>query len=191
MKSKSKLHGSSGGSSLPILLTMAGVGVVMFGLIIWLLFSGLSSSNLSMLKSKRPNDKNKLEVIDFSGSKVYGDLRPISMTNMFLEDVFLYFEDEEAGSFIARIAVDEKAMVEASDGHRFYATLENSVERLTSIIIRHGVDDYFITSTNKNYPTARNEYVKYHLDAMRTTRPHPNVKLTNFPVSTAVAAKFV
>jgi hypothetical protein len=134
-------------------------------------------------------DGRAISVMDYSpGSKLYGDLRTITISNMYPEAIELYFDDNEAGVYMTNMHPFENTEIRASSGHIFYATGRDSVERLATITIRDSVDKYTIQPARR-MPFPRNEKVKYKLGMKEVDRKHPQVVLTNSR-SFAMDAKF-
>ena len=107
--------------------------------------------------------------------KEYGTLRTVTMHNLFPQRVAVYFQDNEAGAFIAAIDPLDHAKVRASDNQIFFVTEENGSERLAAVTVRAGVSEYDLAPQRRGPPVPRNEHVEYSVDARETARLHPQV----------------
>lgn len=150
-----------------------------FGGIIWLL-----SSHISNIGNKEEN----IAVIDFTGSKSYGDLKTVTIQNLFLDEIVIYFDDSEAGTFLTNIQPFEKSKLKVSPGHVLFCTELMSMEILATVTIREDTDYYYLQPLN-HLPVSRNKAVKYKLNHIQLSRPHPQVVVLN-QHTTAMAVKF-
>jgi hypothetical protein len=143
---------------------------------------------LSWHLSKVGSREDDIAVINFSGSKSYGDLRIVTVQNLFLDEINLYFDDSEAGTFLTDIQPFEKSKIKVMDGDVFFCTEMMSMETLATLTIRENIDNYYLQPLNQS-PKPRNKAVKYKLNSKQLSRPHPQVVILN-QHTTAMAIKF-
>jgi hypothetical protein len=122
-------------------------------------FGGLTWKLVSQLSAIKNHDAN-LAVIDFTGTKSYGDLRVVMVQNLFTHPISLYFDDSEAGTFLTTIQEQEKSKLRVGDGYVLYCTSEDSMDSLAAVTIRNELDMYYLQPSFK-YPKPRNEDVIY------------------------------
>jgi hypothetical protein len=161
-----------------VVLPALGSATVIFLVVLYFIFNHMSSVY----------NEGTISVMDNTGTSTYGELRVVTLTNMFPEEIELYFDDNEAGIFLTNMNPYESTKFSASNGHVLYATGENSVERLASITIRENVDMYRI-QPSRRLPLPRNERVKYEIGSREMKRKHPQVVLLNSH-SSGMGAKF-
>ena len=68
--------------------------------------------------------------------------RPIVLENQFDVSISVYFEDEEAGSFLVNMEPKASVEVIAVDGHSFFATHVDNWEKISKIFVRQNKNKY-------------------------------------------------
>jgi prolyl 4-hydroxylase len=165
------------------------VGMIATGLLAFVLIFGAILYYLSgKVNNLTLGPDRAFDIVDTSGTKIYGDLRRVTILNYFPESVSLYFQDNDAGVYITTIQSQEKADIRAANNHIFFATTESSPDRLASVTVRDGMKEFYLVPSRR-LPVPRNDHVKYQLDAKETSRLHPQVALTHAR-SFAMAVKF-
>jgi hypothetical protein len=142
---------------------------------------------LSWHLAKVGSREDNIAVVNFSGSNSYGDLRVVTVQNLFLDEINLYFDDSEAGTFLTNMQPLEKSKIKVMEGYILFCTETMSMETLATLTIRENIDNYYLQPLNQS-PIPRNKAVKYQLNSKQLSRLHPQVVILN-QHTTAMAVK--
>jgi prolyl 4-hydroxylase len=113
-----------------------GLFLILFGVCIW--FMG---QDLSVADEILGGSLNRAR-IGISGKVDSFDTRTVTIINNFTHDISLFYQDGTSGSYLGNIPPHDDIKISASTGHVLYATEQLGMRKISSMHIRHGVDEY-------------------------------------------------